>query len=332
VRQLELTERILRLRGVPVFASMTSADLAQLATAMRTRTFEKGDVLLREDEPPRSFYLLGTGRVTMQRKGRRIGTVRAPGGVGFLSFMARTAGSTEAVAESYTEGYEVPADAMDEVFEDHFTVLLSMIRWVAERLINENRAQQPPPYIPPDPPFVHLIGDKELGIVERIYLVRRARAFAEANVNSIARLVRQMQEIRVGAGETLWRPGDKADFSFFVVKGMLDLRWDEASVQVVGPGYVVGGAESIVGRPRWNELVTREPVVALRGSREALIDMFEDDHEIAVRFLAMLANFLVTIWDRKAEAGITSVGAPASVTVPAAEAAEGEAPAPPAPP
>ncbi len=67
MRQLELTERILRLRGVPVFQALPGADLAQIAESIRTRTFEKGDVLLREDEPPKSFFLLGTGTVTMRR-------------------------------------------------------------------------------------------------------------------------------------------------------------------------------------------------------------------------------------------------------------------------
>ena len=107
--------------------------------------------------------------------------------------------------------------------------------------------------------------------------------------------------------------GGLAEHSYFIVKGMLDLRWGDGKyVQEIGPGFVVGGAESLVGIPRWNELTTREPVVALRGTREGLIDLFEDDHELAVKFLSMLATLLVTLWDRKAEEGITSVGGPQS--------------------
>jgi hypothetical protein len=79
----------------------------------------------------------------------------------------------------------------------------------------------------------------------------------------------------------------------------------------------VGGAESLVGLPRWNELVTEEPVIVLRGTREGLIDLFEDDHELALKFLSMLATLLVTMWDRKAEEGITSVGSSGSEPPPA---------------
>jgi CRP-like cAMP-binding protein len=338
VRQLELTERILRLRGVPTLRTLPASDAAQLAMSMRTVTFKRGEILLREDEPPRSFYLLTTGTVTLRRKGKRFGTVRGPGGVGFVAFLARHAGGTSAVAESFVEALEIQADAMDEVFEDHFPVLLGHIRWVAERLIAENKVTQPPPYVPPVVSFESMIGDAELGIVERIFLLRRMRAFTEANVNSLATLARKMVEVRMPAGEVLWRENDVAEHSFFIVKGRLSLRWgDGAFVQQIGPGYVVGGAESLVGIPRWNELVTDDPVIALRGTREGLIDLFEDDHELALKFMAMLATFLVMMWDHKAEQGIASVGTaqsdpPPPVAVSPALPEPAERPAPPSGP
>jgi len=313
VRQLELTERILRLRGVPTLRSLASNELAQLAASMRTVTFRKGEVLLREDEPPRSFFLLLTGTVTLRRHGKRIGTVRGPGGVGFMSVLARHAGGTSAVAETFVEALEVEADAMDEIFEDHFPVLLGTVRWVAERLIAENKVTEPPKYVPPVVSFDGMIGARQLGIVERIFLLRRMRAFAEANVNSIATLARKMVELRPAAGDVLWNEGELAEHSYFFVKGMASLRWGEGKyVQSVGPGYVVGGAESLVGLPRWNQLVVEEPAIVLRGTREGLIDLFEDDNELAVRFLSMLSTLLVTIWDRKAEEGIVSVGSSGS--------------------
>src|SRR5436309_3342227 len=145
MRQLELTERILRIRGVPTLRTLPATEIAQLARSMRSVTFKKGDVMLREDEPPRCFYLLMTGTATLARK---------------------------------------------------------------------------------------------------------------------------MVEERLPAGQVLWREGDRSDFSYFVVKGMMSLRWGGGKYhQQIGPGYVVGGAESLVGIPRWNELTTDEPVIVLRGTR-----------------------------------------------------------------
>jgi hypothetical protein len=215
------------------------------------------------------------------------------------------------------EALEFQAEVMEEIFEDHFSVLLGTIRLVVQRLIEENKVTPPPPYVPPDVSFDSLIGDSELGIVERIFLVRRMRAFSEANVNSLATLARKMVEVRPPSGEVLWRAGERAEHSYFVVKGMLDLSWNDGqSVQHIGPGYVVGGAESLASLPRWNDLVTAEPAILLRGTRDGLIDLFEDDYELGLKFLSMLATLVVTMWDRKAEEGITSVGSPDSVPPP----------------
>ncbi len=320
MRRLELTERILRLRSVPVFRGLPANELAQLAASIRPRTFTRGDVLLQEDLPPRAFFLVNTGTVTMTRQGRKIGVVRGPGGVGFLSFLAQTAGGTAAIAQSYVEALEVSADAMDEIFEDHFVVLLGTIRWLAQRLLAENRAASPPPFVAPPVSFDHLIGERELGIVERIFLLRRTRAFGRANVNSLARLARRVEEVRVPAGTTLWKPGEPADFTYFSVKGMARLVWNHAeTVQVVGPGYALGGIEALVGVPRWNELVVDEPAILLKGNRDGLIDLFEDDREFAMSFMSFFATLLMAIWDRKAEAGQIAVGTAESQAMAAAE-------------
>jgi CRP-like cAMP-binding protein len=307
----DLTERLIRLRTVPVLSALPSADLALLARSLRFRTFEKGEALLREDERPRSFWLLGNGTVTMQRLGRTIGTVRAPGGVGFLSMLARSAGGTSAIAETLVEAYEVRMDAIEDIFEDHFPVLLSTMRFVSERMFAELRKRPPPPFVPPTDPLDHLVGDAPLGVVERIFLLRRTRAFANANVNSLATVARRMEEIRVPGGTVLWRTGERAEHTYFLVKGMAQTVWDEGrSRQRVGPGYVVGGAETLTGNKRWNDLVADEPMVVLRADREMMLDLFEDDLELASSFLSVMATTLVKMWDENAERGLTSVGAP----------------------
>ena len=306
MRQLDLTERLLRLRGVPMFRSMTTTELAPLAASLRSRKFQKGDVLLREDQPPRSFYMLLTGSVTMYRHGRAFRTIEAPGGVGFLSLLARNAGGTEAVADSAVETFELRGEALEDLFEDQFSVVLATMKFLAEALVKENVDRTPPPYAPPDENFDLLIGERELGLVERIYLLRRTVGFRHTNVNSTARLARRLKEVRVAADTTVWQPGDVAHGSLFLVKGRMHLSWKNSRGtpirQDVGPGYIVGGGESITGMSRWNTLIANEDAVYLLGNQEAMIDMFEDDTEVALQFMSMMATFLLESWDRKAEA------------------------------
>ena len=222
-----------------------------------------------------------------------------------MGLLARNAGGTAAVADTSVDAYEFTGAALDEIFEDNFPVLLGSLRFVSERVVAENMAsKEAPPYVPPIQKLDHLIGDDELGIVERIFLLRRMRIFATANVNSIAGMANRMKEVRVPADTTIWRPGDVADGPTFIVKGMGRLTWhDGATVQHVGPGYAVGGGEALVGHPRWNTFTTDEPSVFLRGDQTAFTDMIEDDFELGIRFLSMLSGLLLGIWDRKAGGG-----------------------------
>lgn len=307
MRRHELTERLLRLRSVPIFSSVPSAELAPLAATMRAASFERGDLLLREDAVPASFHVLLSGEVTMRRRGEKLTTISAPGGVGFLSVLARTSGGTEAVAESRTQTFEVRADALSELFEDHFPLLLETMRWLAERMIQESIVGEPRPYVPPEHDLDRRIGAQELGIVERMFLVRQTVGFRGANVNSLVRLARRMREERYEAGETVWRPGDPATSMLFLVKGRMELSWlqpetGETATQIVGPGYLLGGSEPLAASPRWNELVAKEPVVLLSSTHEAIVDMLEDDLEVALHFLSVVAGFLLELWDRRAGA------------------------------
>ena len=63
MRQLELTERIIRLKGVPTLGALPPSALASLASSLRPVAFRRGEILLREDEPPSSFFLVSSGTV-----------------------------------------------------------------------------------------------------------------------------------------------------------------------------------------------------------------------------------------------------------------------------
>ncbi len=91
-------------------------------------------------------------------------------------------------------------------------------RFAAERLIAELTRLPPPVDVAPAVSFDELVGDGELGVAERIFIVRHIIAFFEANMNSVATLAHKMVEIRKPAGEVLWRDGDPSEHSYFVVQ------------------------------------------------------------------------------------------------------------------
>jgi hypothetical protein len=62
-----------------------------------------------------------------------------------------------------------------------------------------------------------------------------------------------------------------------------------------GPGYPLGSLESLSELPRWYSAVTETKVVALQGNSEALVDVFEDNFEMAMDYLAIVARGVLRI-------------------------------------
>jgi CRP-like cAMP-binding protein len=46
----------------------------------------------------------------------------------------------------------------------------------------------------------------------------------------------------------------------------------------------------LAGAPRWFDAVAATPIIALRGYREALLDVLEDHHDMAMDYLAAIAG------------------------------------------
>ena len=55
-----------RIAGHPFFVGMNRRQLALLAACAKAVQFEKGEVIFRENEPANRFYLIETGKVTME--------------------------------------------------------------------------------------------------------------------------------------------------------------------------------------------------------------------------------------------------------------------------
>jgi CRP-like cAMP-binding protein len=299
----DLTERMLVVRQVPLLSGLSPPDRAAVASMMRERNFAEGEVISRDSEPVNSFFAVVEGRIRLSRAGKYWRTFEAPGAIGYMAMIARAPGGSGAVAETDVRAFEMDREAMQEVFEDHSAVLLEAIRLVATGLVGEMKSRPPPPgpmgVSGPDAAFID--PGRSLDLVERIFFLRKMRAFSTSNVNALAELSQRMVERRFAAGEVAWKPGDVADHVLMVVSGKVELVHGETGrVQVFGPGSPIGGAESMAGHKRWNTFRAVEPTLALRGAREEMLDVFEDNLDVAQDFLAVLAGVLLRYWDQRA--------------------------------
>jgi CRP-like cAMP-binding protein len=285
-------ERILSLKRIPILSGLAPEDLAVVAEHGRERFFPKGTALLREGEPIPALFAVLDGRVHMSRKGRVLGHVGSAGFVGGAGMFARDPDGLSAVAETDTLALEVEADAALEIFEDHFPILHHVLREVCRWLLDLVARLPSERYRDIFPAFeVTRAPTGDLDLVERILFLRQVSPFARSSINALAELSRGMAEVAFPPGTRLWDEGEAAGTVLLTVSGTVacTARGGDA-VFTTGPGAPMGAVESMAERPRWYTATTETKVTALQGSVEGLIDVFEDNFEMAMDYLAVMAR------------------------------------------
>ena len=68
------------------------------------------------------------------------------------------------------------------------------------------------------------------------------------------------------------------------------------------PGFPLGGLDAVAGTARWYDAVCESPVVTLSGDVEILFDLFEDNADVAMAYLAQLAGAHLDALERMAAA------------------------------
>ncbi len=241
----DLTRRDLILRSIPVAARLTQPVLRIIAGALVERVWEPGAFLMREKQPVPALCLLTHGHVSLSRQGAPFGELGPPQTLGFLYFVGHSDGSYDAVCDSETRGYELDAEALLELMEDQYELFEATLRYTAERLYYD--LQDLPGEAlgsPPDPSPV--IADKQMDIIERILLVRAQNGFQRANVNAVAAVCRQFDEVRLEPGAKLWSVGDRPTNTFILAHGTVVCETARGVRFKYGPGTAVGGVDAAI--------------------------------------------------------------------------------------
>lgn len=296
-------ERLLHLRTLPILGTLSPDDLGLVAEQSRTRFFEKGDHLLRRGEPIAAVHILIEGRVRLERGEQILGRATTGAGVGGLGYLARDPDGVDAVAETDIVALELEGDTLDEILEDRFSVLQHVLRETSRGLIDlwheapreclmAQTAMNAPGFASP------------LDLVQRMLFLRRGLPFIHGSASALADLARGLVELQFEPGTVLWRRGEPGRQVQMLVDGNL-----ACSAPIEGfalqprPGYPLGGLEAVAGTPRWYDAVCETRVVTLSGNAEILYDLFEDNSDVALAYLAQLARVHLDVLERIAAAG-----------------------------
>jgi CRP-like cAMP-binding protein len=293
-------ERMLRLKRSPMLSGLPNPEIAVLADAAVGRLFGRGEQVCREGEPVGSLHFVVRGSLATRRRGQTSGAIGPGGAVGGLALFAREPLGFDVVAEEETLTLEIDADSAWEVLEDRFPILHHLLRETSRRAVDlvVRLRLDPGAATESRPAVAAAMGQVDL--VDRIFFLRRQTVFRRSSITALADLARATAQVRFEPGVTLWREGEASAGIFLVGSGTLRARSVAGLDFRPGPGYALGALEALAERPRFYDLVTETPVEALQGHMGALVDVFEDNFEMAMDYLAVVARTTLRVLDREA--------------------------------
>ena len=295
-------ERLLHLRTLPILGTLSPEDMGLVAEQARTRVFQEGDRLLRRGEPIAAVHIIIDGRVLLQRGEQVLGHATPGAGVGGLGYLARDPDGVEAVAQTEVVALELDGDTLDEILEDRFPILQHVLRETSRGLIDLWH-DAPRECLAAQAPMRARGFRSPLDLVQRMLFLRDSLPFIRSSASALADLARNLVELRFEPGTVLWRRGEPGRQVQLLVDGQV-----ACSAPIEGfslqprPGFPLGGLDAVAGTARWYDAVCETPVVTLSGDVEILFDLFEDNADVAMAYLAQLARTHLDALERLAAA------------------------------
>jgi len=286
-------ERILYLKKLPVFSRLPNEALAALAEMLRERAFPKGAVVQREGESVTRIQFILDGHVAASRNGVSMAGAGPGTPMGALPVLARDTQGYLGVADVDTFTLELESDALLEVCEDHFAIVHRAIQYLSRWAISVQ--QRIGVQVQPAASPVRGSASDELDFVERIFFLRQIAPFARGSINALAELSRGLTEVHFDAGVPLWAEGDPAHYVLLIADGRV-----ACSSQAYGPRFEAGrlhavaAMEAVAEVRHWFSATTLTPVRALHGTIEGMLDVFEDNFELAMDYAALLAGGMLS--------------------------------------
>lgn len=286
-------ERVLALKTFDAFRNLSPEELTCLAENARPRSFERGEALGKPALPVRTLHFILQGRVEVVRAGQPPSVLGAQDVVGGLAVLVGDERGQLVRALEPTRTLQLGREDLEDVFEDNVAVLLGVLGALARAQLALRRALGQNAGFPAVQSGAAARPFAELGLVERLYFLRRAMDFAQSRVDALSDLAQEAQTVRAEAGQVLWEIGDLAEKNLLVIEGVIaGATADTEQVFEFGPGALVGGVDAFAGQPRWYQATCKTRVVGLSIRAQHLLDVVEDHIDLGMDLLRVFAKTL----------------------------------------
>lgn len=297
--EMDRFQRFLFLRTMPAFSEIPPEVAQVVAANTRPRRFSKGEHLYRSGVPALEVQYIVRGECEIIRSGKPVRRLGPRTVVGGISALAGEEQGYDCVALQDMLTLAIKVEDAQEIFEDHFVFLKRVLRGTSREVLDARRklgqragfGSVAEPFAFPDRPF---------DLVERMAFLRKTFSFGESEIDAIADLARDVQEVHLPKGEILWNIGDRSTYFLLPLRGIIDCRATDPDQHFqLGPGDSVGAIDSMADERRWYRAEVIEDLVAFRIDAEVLLEVLEDHFSMAISLLRGMATGILNLYDQK---------------------------------
>lgn len=132
--KLGKNSKIELIRSVPLFASVSKSELAEVASIADEIDLPEGKVLIREGDTGKEFIVLIDGTADVERGGNRIAQIGPGDFVGEIALIAKTPRNATVTTTSPVRALVITDRAFRKLLDDSEKIQLGVLLALAERL------------------------------------------------------------------------------------------------------------------------------------------------------------------------------------------------------
>jgi len=122
------------IRGIPIFAELDDASVAQLASDFIEREFGPGEAIATEGEGGLNFFVVESGTAEVSVGGNTVATLGAGASFGEVALVDKSARSATVTATSPVRAFALPVWSFRSFAESRPGVTWKLLEQLAERL------------------------------------------------------------------------------------------------------------------------------------------------------------------------------------------------------
>lgn len=267
--------------------------IIELLAAMRDVEFRRRQKVFERGRNPDWFYIVRSGAIELVHADQSPWKFTAGSTIGIIDALIDRPYQRSAVALSDSACLAIRTADYFEMLEDHSAFAREVVAFQAVRL-QQRHLELPEPetrFRSPSSNWRLLRPDaKELGLVEKLLVLRKVPAFATSTIQPLVSLAKRAKSIHYAEGDVIFSEDEESETFWAIAAGRVEINRGGSRVVERGPGELIESFAAFGHVRRQYTATATRPVIMLAIDKDVLFDRMEEHFELTRSVMAYIAS------------------------------------------